>query len=199
MTNDNTDDIEVEAKDDEQEDEGTDDTDKGEADTGNDGDDSDDDGGKDDKGEDKTDWKAEALKYKSILDRKNRKKDPTPAASPAPAPANQDTDVDSRVQAALDKRDLDALDVGDDIKKEIKNYAKLNKVSILAASKSSYVTFLKGEAEKKSRSEEAANGTKRKTQPINNFSDAKPEDFDQTTEQGRKDWAAYKQYLNKNS
>lgn len=192
MPNNDSDDSEVKTQDGEQEEEETNDdegTDEGADDE--DGDDSDDSG----EDEDKTDWKAEALKYKAILDRKSKK----PEKKTAPAPASQDVDVDSKVQAALDKRDLDALDVSDDIKAEIKNYAKLHKVSVLAAAKSSYITFLKGEAEKKARSEDAATGTKRKTQPVSNFKDAKPEDFDLSTEQGRKDWEAYRKFLNSQS
>jgi len=51
--------------------------------------------------------------------------------------------VSKAVQAELDKRDIDALEVSDELKKEIKSYAKLNDVSIKSAFKSDYIQFRK--------------------------------------------------------
>lgn len=187
---------------------------------GDEGDDAGSDAGDDDGAAAKDDDDADALKEKNkqlfarakkaegfvLKDGKwvKKAKAPAPAKPPVKTNAddggsNQPVDVNDAVQKALDKRDLDALDVSDSIKKEIKIYARQNKVSVLEAAKAPYITFLKGEAEKKSKSEEASNGGKRKTQPVSNFKDASPDDFDMTTEQGRKDFAAYKKYLNENS
>lgn len=179
----------------------SDDTEDGKSqDDGSEGDGSDDDDGEDDKSpytpREKRYYaqmkKAQGFKLVEGKWVKPQKSEPKPKTPPA----TETPDVNSAVQAALDKRDLDAMDLSDGIKTEIKNYAKLHGISVLAAAKSPYITFMKSEADKKSKSEEAAAGGKRKTQPITDFTNAKPEDFDLTTEQGRKDWEAYKKTLN---
>lgn len=131
-----------------------------------------------------------------------KKTKPAPAKPAAPAKPEggdqeQPTDVNTAVQAALDKRDLDAMEISDNVKSEIKKYAKLNKVTIQEAAKSDYISFLKKqESDKAAADDAAAGGGPRKTQPITNFTeDTKPEDFDLTTEEGRKSWESYKAWL----
>lgn len=159
--------------------------------------------GDDDKGEDdKAPYTAREKRYYSQMKKaqgfklvdgkwvKPQRSEPKPKSEP------NGPDVNTAVQAALDKRDLDSLDLPDSVKTEIKNYAKLHGVSVLAAAKSPYITFIKSEAEKKAEAEDAAVGTKRKTQPKTNFAEMKPSDFDLSTKEGREQWGKYKQWLN---
>ena len=95
----------------------------------------------------------------------------------------------------LEQREVDALDLSDELKSEVTKYAKLNKVSIKEAAKSNYITFLKDEADKKAKSEEASISSTRKTPAKKDYSDMSPKDFDPSTEEGRKEWGAYKNWL----
>ena len=52
------------------------------------------------------------------------------------------------VDAVLEKRELEDLELGDELKREVQNYAKLNGVSIKKALSSDYISFLKEKEEK---------------------------------------------------
>lgn len=95
----------------------------------------------------------------------------------------------------LEKRDLDSLELSDELKSETKKYAKMNGVSVKEAAKSSYVLFLKEKEELKAKSEEASIGNKRVSQSKKDFSEKTPDDFDRSTPEGRKEWDEYKSWL----
>ena len=107
------------------------------------------------------------------------------------------TDVPKVVQEELDRRDLNSLAVSDSLKEEIKSYAKLKGVSVQEALKSDYIQFRKGQDDKEQEAENASLGGKNKGNTKIDYSEASPSDFDLTTEEGRKDWAAYKEWLKK--
>lgn len=172
----------------------------------------DDDDQDDDDEDDGKDWKAEALKNKGIARRLAKKiKNQTPApnaeppSAPAPKPAPKtegkatvDPDmVSSIVAEQIAARDLESLEVSETVRAEIKKYAKLNNVSIKQAADSEYISFLKGKEAEKEKVEEATISNKRKSQPRTDFADMKPSDFDLSTEDGRKGWAEYKKWMNK--
>ena len=95
------------------------------------------------------------------------------------------------------KRDLESLDVSDELRKEVDSYAKLNKCSPKEALKSTYITFLKGEEDKKRQEEEASAGGVRRTRPGKSGKELTPEtmkadDFDLSTEEGRKGYEDWK-------
>lgn len=115
----------------------------------------------------------------------------------ADKPEKETPDVDKLVDEKLDKRDLDSLDLSDELKKEVKDYAKLHGMPVKQAFKSNYIQFLKKEEDAKVKAEEAANGSKRRSQTKSDFSDKTPADFDLTTEEGRKEWDEYKSWLKK--
>ena len=95
----------------------------------------------------------------------------------------------------LEQRDLEILELSDELKSETKRYAKLNNVSIKEASGSSYISFLKEKEATKARNEEASIGNKRVSQAKKDFSERSPKDFDRSTPDGRKEWDEYKAWL----
>jgi hypothetical protein len=94
----------------------------------------------------------------------------------------------------LEQRDLDSLDISDELKPEIKKYATLNKVSIKEAMKSDYISFLKEKHELKAKNEEASIGNKSVTQSKKDLSSKTPSDFDRSTPEGRKEWEEWKKW-----
>lgn len=161
-----------------------------------------------DNADDDKDWKAEALKNKAIAKRlanKVNKQTAPPAEAPKPKIVenkSSDTisgdDIDARVEAKLFKRDLDSLDVSEEVREEIKKYAQSNNLSVQQAANSKYINFIKEEDAQKKKVEEATISGKRKSQPRTDFADANPSDFDLSTPEGREGWASYKNWL-KNS
>ncbi|MFA6475730.1 MAG: hypothetical protein WCV88_06115 [Patescibacteria group bacterium] len=108
--------------------------------------------------------------------------------------AVDDSLISQKVAEQLDQRDLESLELSDEIKSEIKNYAKLNNISVKVAAQSDYIGFLKTKAAEKAKVEGAGIGGVRKTQPTKDFSDKTPNDFDLSTEDGRKEWEEYKRW-----
>ena len=107
-----------------------------------------------------------------------------------------DDKIGQKVSEKLEKNVLNSLDVSDDLKKEIESYAKINKCSIKQAFDSDYIKFKKEAEDKKKKAEDASIDGKRRTKPGKlDLSDMKPEDFDLSTEQGRKDFDEYKKWL----
>jgi len=151
----------------------------------------DDDEGADDdddgKGDDE-DWKARALKAEGILKRKSKPKK-APVAAPA-APAAEPVDIDSAVQKALDKRDLDGLDLPDELKKEVKKIARVQGISIAKAVEDPYIAFRKSQIETKDEEEGASISRTDNGKPAPSKSD-KPPKVDMSTEEGRKTWEEY--------
>jgi hypothetical protein len=94
----------------------------------------------------------------------------------------------------LVERDIEALNLSDELKLEVKKYSKINGVSINEAAKSSYITFLKGKEEEKAKIDEASISGKRITQSKKDFSTMTPKDFDRSTPEGRKEWEDWKQW-----
>lgn len=110
------------------------------------------------------------------------------------------TDIDALVEKKLaeklDSREIDSTELTDALKTEVKNYATLNKVSIKEALKSDYIQFQINKAKEAAEIDDASISNKHdKTKSNKNFKDMTPDDFDVSTEEGRKDWNAYKKYL----
>jgi hypothetical protein len=95
----------------------------------------------------------------------------------------------------LEQRDIDSLAISDELKVEVKRYAKLNNVSIKVAESSPYISFLKEKEVAKAKTEEASIGNKRVSQAKKDFSEKSPADFDRSTPEGRKEWDEYKAWL----
>jgi hypothetical protein len=160
-----------------------------------------------DDADDDRDWKAEALKNKAIAQRlANKIKKPVTPQAETPKPKVVETpsnsisgdDIDARVEAKLFKRDLDSLDVSEEVRNEIKKYAQANNLTVNQAANSKYINFVKTEDAEKKKIEEATISSKRKSQPKTDFAEAKPSDFDLSTPEGREGWTSYKNWLKNN-
>lgn len=111
-------------------------------------------------------------------------------------PSDIDKLIDSKVSEKLEKKDLDSLEMSDVLKQEVKSYASLNKVSIKEALKSEYVQFqLSKEAEKANIDKASISSKHDKNWSSRDFKNMSPDDFDITTEEGKKGWAEYKSWL----
>jgi hypothetical protein len=103
--------------------------------------------------------------------------------------------AEAATEARLEQRDLDEMDYPDEIKEEIKKFARQNNVSVRKAEQDQYIKYVIGEHQKQQRINEAAdNGSRRRktgitydtSKPLN------PQDFDFSTEEGRAEWEAAK-------
>ena len=97
----------------------------------------------------------------------------------------------------LDERDLDALELGDELKKEVQTYAKLTGVSIKKALSSDYITFKKDQVEKKQRVEDASLGNKGRATVKRDYSTLKSTDLDLRTPEGQADFAKLEEHMRK--
>ena len=136
----------------------------------------------------KIDWRTKA----QALSEKKSEEKPQPVQQPGFL--NEDS-ILQKVDERLNQKELESLELDESLQKEVKNYALLNKVSYKEALKSPYIQFQKKEMEEKQRIEEASIGSKHRTMANKNFSDVSPADFDMATEEGRKGFAEYKQWL----
>jgi len=103
--------------------------------------------------------------------------------------------IDQKVEEKLGEKDLNALDLKEDTKESIKNYAKANGLSIQKALKSDYFSFLKEKEDNAKKVEEASIGGKRGAPTSKDFDKIDPKDYDLTTEEGRKGWEEFKNHL----
>jgi hypothetical protein len=111
-----------------------------------------------------------------------------------PAPVG---DVSKIISAELDKRDLDALDLSDELKKEVSTFAKVQNVTIKQALKSDYISFLKEKEEKKEKIDNASLGGNRRGNTKKDYSEMKASDFNLGTPEGKADFAKYEEHLKK--
>ena len=113
-----------------------------------------------------------------------------------PQPVQFDEKVlDQKLNEKLEERELESLDISDELKSEIKTYAKAGGLTIKKALQSEYFKFLKIEDEKKQKVEEATIGGKRRAPSRQEFKVEKFPEVDMTTEEGRKTWEDYKKFL----
>ncbi len=118
---------------------------------------------------------------------------PAPPASPPPAaPTVAPEDIGKVVAQELEKRDLEALDYADDLKKEIQRIAQVQGISIKQAARDPYIVFKIGEYEKEQRANEATISRTHRSSSSQKFDPNTPPDVDMTTEEGRKAWDEWK-------
>lgn len=102
----------------------------------------------------------------------------------------------SKIKSQFEEEKLNSLDLSDDLKKEVKDYAKLKDISIEEAKNSSFVQFMKKEEDDKAMNDKASISSSHKGGKTNlDFSEMSPSDFDLTTKEGRKDYAEWKKDL----
>jgi len=83
----------------------------------------------------------------------------TQPKEPSKQPIEEDI-IRKIAREEAEERDLESLDTSDEIKSQIKSYAKINKVSYRQAEKSDYISFLKQKEAEKIKAEEASAGSK---------------------------------------
>ena len=104
---------------------------------------------------------------------------------------NVDELVDRKVDERLEARDLETLDLPDELKEEVKKLAKLKGISVRAASQDPYIKFKKDEMDREARITAATPKRSNKgsyTPSVDPSKPLNPADFDFNTEEGRKAW-----------
>lgn len=128
---------------------------------------------------------GQKIKYRTELE--EAKKTPSPAPKVVP-PA----EVEKVIAEQFEKRDLEALDYSDDLKKEIQRVAQVQGISIKQAARDPYIVFKIGEYEKENKTAEATIGRTNRSGSKKSYSMDNPPDVDMNTEDGRKTWNEYK-------
>lgn len=103
--------------------------------------------------------------------------------------------IPEAVSKEIDRRELEGLDSSDNIKDEIRKYAKANEVTVGEATSSKFIQFLQSEEAEQKKVDDASLGGKNRGSTKVDFKEASPEDFDLRTEEGQKGWDKYKEYL----
>ena len=110
-----------------------------------------------------------------------------------------DKKIDAKVTERLDLAELDVSNLGDELKEEVKKYAKVSGVSVKEALKSPYIQFRKREADEKEKIENASIKRTNNIQVRTDFEGKTPaevkEFLDLSTEEGRKQWTEYRKTL----
>ena len=122
-------------------------------------------------------------------------------ATPAPKLEVEKTTItkdnvfdENKVIEVLEKRDLESLDLSDELKKEIQTFAKVQNISIKKALNSDYILFRKEQEEKNEKINKASIGSNRKSTK-KDYGTMKSTDFDLRTPEGKAEHAKYQEYL----
>lgn len=129
---------------------------------------------------------GQKIKYRTDLE--EARKNP-------PKPEVKTEELGTVVAKELDKRDLDALEYPDDLKKEIHRIANITGVSIKQAARDPYIVAKIGDYEKEKRAEDAAISKTNRSGGKKTYSFDSPPDVDLTTKEGREEWEAWKQAM----
>ncbi len=113
-----------------------------------------------------------------------KKPEPKPEAKDEPV---EEDKIAESVKKILEERDIDSLDVSDELKEQVRTYAKVSNVSVKKALNSEYIQFLKEKDDKKRETEEASLGGKQRggTKVKDYSEEFSAEDFDLTTPEGK--------------
>lgn len=107
-----------------------------------------------------------------------------------------DNKFEKRFQEEMEKRDLESLNIPEDLKSEVKDFAKVKNISIKEAAKLPYIQSRVRELEKEERIKNATPRRSNKggyssgvdpSKPLN------PGDFDHSTKEGREEWKKAKE------
>ena len=103
-------------------------------------------------------------------------------------------DVGALVSEKFEQRDLESMDLPDEIKSEVQKLAKVQGISVRQAVKDSYIEFKKQEYEEAKKVEDAAISPRNKGKSVK-FDAQNPPEVDLSTEEGRKEWDEYTEWL----
>jgi len=99
--------------------------------------------------------------------------------------------VDQKLTERFEARELDSLDLSDELKEEVKELAKLKGISVREAAKLPYILSRKEEVEREERIQKATPKRSKKGSAMPSYDPAKPlnpDDFDFDTKEGVKAW-----------
>lgn len=116
-------------------------------------------------------------------------KEPEVKTTPA---ADVEKTATGAVTKALAERDLEEMDLPEDITKEIRRIAEIQGVTVKKAAKDPYIVSRIEAAKSAAETEEASISRKNKTGGKKSWSIDSPPDVDMSTPEGRKEWADYK-------
>lgn len=132
------------------------------------------------------------ISYREKFKNLTSEKPPTKEAAKATSPQDIDKMVDEKLNARWEERELDALNLSDDIRVEVKDLAKLKGITVREAHKLPYIQSRIMESSKKDKllkntPKRGGQGGSYQTN-IDITQELNPQDFDLSTEEGRKAW-----------
>jgi hypothetical protein len=122
----------------------------------------------------------------------------TPEVKPTPQPPQQQADVSAIVREQLEQRDLESMDLPDDIKAEVQRLAKLQGISVRKAASDPYIKYKIDEYNREQTTTDAAVTRTRKGTKVK-FDPQTPPEVDMSTEEGRKTWDEWVQSSKENA
>ena len=131
----------------------------------------------------KRSWREKALAAKPKEEKKEGKEE------------NPDIkEIERMVEERFFNRDLDELDVDDDIKEAVKQLSKVEKISVKQAFSNPYIQFLVSQKEVENKAVGSIPTKTRHSATVNKGSDntLNPDDYDFSTKEGRDKWEADK-------
>jgi len=102
--------------------------------------------------------------------------------------------IDQKMDEKLEERELQSLDISDELKQKVKAYAKVDGLTIKQVLQTDYFKYLKDQEDAKIKVDEAAIGGKRRAPTRKDFGSIKPTEFDLSTEEGQKEYEEYKSW-----
>ena len=135
---------------------------------------------------------GQKIKHRTEAEELRKKLPPPPMEEKKETP-----DVPSLVKAELEKRDLEALEYSDDLKKEIQRVANITGVSVRQAARDPYIVAKIADYEKAQKADEATITRTNRSGGKKEFSLDSPPDVDMSTAEGRKTWDDYKAAMKK--
>jgi len=117
--------------------------------------------------------------------------EPQPKDPPTQKPEDIESILDKKLEEKLEQRELESLDVPDDIKPKIQRVAQINGTTIREALEDEYVKALLEKHRKDERVQKAAISNTHSAPTVQEVSDSVPS-FDMSTEEGRKQWEEWK-------
>ena len=134
----------------------------------------------------KIDWrtKAQTPKEEKI---EGKPQEPVKTAQPT------DLDIDKLVGEKFEERDLASMDLSDEIKSEVKAYAKTKGISYREAVKSEYFNFIKGKEDERIKAEEASTSSRGQSiKARRDFGNLSASEIENLSDE---DFAEYKKWL----
>jgi len=117
---------------------------------------------------------------------------PQPSPELKPKESEIETITDKKVREILDEEKLNVVDLSDEIKKEIKSYAKTAGITIQEALKSDFFEFKKQKYDAAKKADDASIGGRRGSPSRQEFDILNPPKVDMSTKEGQETWEAFK-------